>query len=392
MFEELEEELWDEEESLLAGAGGLAPPRQSADWYGDPGLEQNLLSLMISGKAPHALIFAGPEGVGKSTMAYRLARFLLAGKADMAAEEESGGLFGEELPPAPAPENLYIAPDDPVFKRVVSGGHADFFVVEKQYDDKKNRIKDSVAVEDVRKVAPFLRMKASHAGGWRVVIIDDADTMTRSAQNAILKILEEPPEKTLLILIAHRPGALLPTIHSRSRVVAFPPLTRAQFGTMILKHDTGVSAEDADMLFAVSGGSAGRAFHMMEEGGLDVVRQVIGLIEGWPAWDWVTIHKLAEKTGLNGQEPAQRAYQDVFLWVCEQVLRAKARGENLTAPLNEAVFTRMKDHYSLEEWLEICENLKEHFARVQYASLDKKLIVLGSFMVFNRIDKLKAAA
>lgn len=233
MFEELEEELWDDEESLLAGAAGLAPPRQNRDWHGAPETEQKLRDLFMSGKPPHALIFAGPEGVGKSTMAYRLARFLLSGKAERPPEEEDGGgLFGEELSPLPVPENLYIAPDDPVFKRVASGGHPDFFVVEKQYDEKKNRVKDSVAVDDVRKVAPFLHMKASYEAGWRVVIIDDADTMTRSAQNAILKILEEPPAKALLILIAHRPGALLPTIHSRSRVMAFPPLTRAQFGTM----------------------------------------------------------------------------------------------------------------------------------------------------------------
>lgn len=390
MFEDLEDDIFDLEEEYAAN--GLPLPRHNADWFGNEEIEQKLLNLMMSGKAPHAMIFSGLEGIGKSTMAFRLARFLLSGKAESASEEEGAGLFGEELPPPPAPENLYIAPDNPAFKRVASGGHSDLLVIEKQYDDKKNRVKDSVAVEDVRKVTPFLRLTASHEGGWRVVIVDDADTMTRSAQNAILKILEEPPERTLLILIAHRPGALLPTIHSRSRIIPFLPLSREQFGTLIQKEAPSLTAQEIDTLFAVSGGSIGQALRLQEDGGLESVNNVLELMQNWPDWDWVAIHKLADKIGMAGQDDALRAYREIFLWTCEQILRAKAKNEALSVPLDLPAFEHMKRHYTLEEWIRICENLKEHFDMVQFANLDKRQIVLGSFMVFNNIDKHKAAA
>ena len=217
MFDDfVDEDSFFEEEGANASAptSSLAPPRENGEVLGHDIIEQSLLSLYNNDKLPHALIFAGPMGVGKTTMAFRVARFLLKhGSAD----SNQDSLFGDA--PAP-PTNMHVPADDPVSHKVASGGHPDLRTIERPMDERKGTRKNSVDVETARTIAPFLRMSASE-GGWRIVIVDEADTMNYFAQNAILKILEEPPPKALLILICNRLGAMIPTIRSRCRTFNF---------------------------------------------------------------------------------------------------------------------------------------------------------------------------
>ena len=183
-------------------------PRANPELLGHEDAEKTLLAGFNAGRMPHALILAGPAGIGKATLAFRLTRFLLA------QQEQESGLFGEPE----KPQSLYIKSDDPVFRRVASGGHADLLTVERELDEKKGRLKNDISVESVRRIAPFLRKPAAE-GGWRAVIVDGAECLNASSQNALLKILEEPPAKTVLILTTTQPGIFLPTIRSRCRMV-----------------------------------------------------------------------------------------------------------------------------------------------------------------------------
>ena len=120
-------------------------------------------------------------------------------------------------------QTLAVPTDCGVFRRVASGGHADLLVVERAYDPRRRRLRSEIVVEETREIAAFLRRTPAE-GGWRVVIVDGADEMNRSASNALLKVLEEPPRRALLLLVAHSPGRLLPTIRSRCRRFPVPPL------------------------------------------------------------------------------------------------------------------------------------------------------------------------
>ena len=177
--------------------------------------ESALRRLFESGRLPHALLLSGPRGIGKATLAFRFARFVLANGA---GEGSPGGLSGgsEE-------SGLAIAPESGTFRRVASGGHADLLTVERAYDPRRRRLRGEIVVEDTREIAAFLRLTPAE-GGWRVVIVDGADEMNRNAANALLKILEEPPRRALLLLVAHSPGRLLPTIRSRCRRFPLAPL------------------------------------------------------------------------------------------------------------------------------------------------------------------------
>lgn len=359
----------------LSVAQAFLPPRETSTLLGHAAEEKLILSLFQQNTLPHALILSGPKGIGKSVFAFRLARFLF--KQGGQGDEGQGGLFGDE--PAPIiPTSMDVSPDDPVFRRVLSGGHADLLVIERPMDEKKGQQKDSIDVETVRAIAPFFRMTASE-GGWRVVIIDDCETMNRNAQNAILKILEEPPPKSILILICHRLGAMIPTIRSRCRTLSFAPPDRNSLCALI-EQGTGVQGDDLALLADLSDGSLGMALSIHEQGGLQMFQKLLEQLSHWPKWNWLDLHGLSSITGGAGAEQEYHAMEHLLIWCAERLLKAKALGtDTLPRPMMTKGILAMLDHYSLEEWVEICDKLKEHFRAIDMSNLDRRQGALGAF-------------
>ncbi len=363
---DIEEEIEEtEEEQDSAPAGNIfVHPRAMTFISGHDETEKTLLDLYNSRRVPHALVFTGPEGIGKATMAYRFARFLL--KQGLHDPNQSS-MFGE---PEPA-TSLDVAPDDPIFRRLASGGHADFFNTEKKFDEEKGVYKDSVDVAEIRKIAPFLRMTSSE-GGWRIVIADDADSMTNSAQNGILKILEEPPRNSLLILVAHRAGALAPTIRSRARFINFPPLPDLAMKDLLAKHNPELSSKDTETLLRFSGGSFGKAIQYAEANIAAMAGTLSELLQN--DISWASVHKFADTLSGPGSNKSYDTFREILGWMARETARARARG---TPP---APYTRdLLKNSSLEQLLEICENLEEHFGRSEAANLDRRQTVLGAF-------------
>lgn len=192
-------------------AAGDPGPRLTADLLGHEAAEREILETCASGRAAHAWLISGPRGIGKATLAFRFARFALAG----GLEGGEGGLFG-----ALAPASLAMDPAHPVFRRVAAGSHGDLRVIERGLaEGTGGRRRGEIVIGDVRDLGGFMRMTPSE-GGWRVVIVDGAEDMNRNAANALLKGLEEPPGRALLLLVSHNPARLLPTIRSRCRRLA----------------------------------------------------------------------------------------------------------------------------------------------------------------------------
>ena len=183
-------------------------PRTVFDLKGHGQAEAQFLKAWQSGRIHHAWIISGPSGIGKATLAYKIARFVLRD-----GQESAAALF----PDSTNLKDLYVPPDHPVSRRISSLGHPDLLVLEKAVLDSDGTLKNRqhIQVAEIRKTENLLRLKPSE-GGWRVVIVDDAGALNHSAANALLKALEEPPPQVLFLLIAHRVGRLLPTIRSRS--------------------------------------------------------------------------------------------------------------------------------------------------------------------------------
>jgi DNA polymerase-3 subunit delta' len=363
---------------------GLPPPRENPALLGHEKTERDLHAMIGEGRLPHAIVFTGPQGIGKSTLAFRLARYLL-GQGEAAAPEPAG-LFGETLPaaaPEPGGEGLYTSPESPAFRQVASGGHPDLMTVERRMDERKGALRASVDVEEVRRILPFMRLTAGKQGGWRIVIVDDADTMTRSAQNAILKILEEPPEKGLLLLVAHRPGNLIATIRSRARFIALKAPPESVFTDMLRRENPGISDTEVETLRVITGGSIGGGLRLQAEGGLSALDTVFDLLQGWPEWNWPQVHHLADTLGRPGQDSAYAAFRQVLLWIVSSLVSAKARGLLPAGPLATETVARLYRHYSLGQLAALHDRLGAHFDLAEHASLDRRQTVLGAFAAFD---------
>ena len=190
------------------------PPVANANsiLLGQAEAEASFLTAFNSGKLPHAWLICGPSGIGKATLAHRITRFVLTHGGPVA---EGPGLFGDALP-AVEPTSLATDLESPICRRIIAGGHADFLHIQRSEDEKTGKLRKEITVNEVRAVGSFLS-KTPAEGGWRVVVIDSADEMNANAANAVLKVLEEPPKRALLLLVSHNPGRLLPTIRSRCR-------------------------------------------------------------------------------------------------------------------------------------------------------------------------------
>src|SRR5215813_6002225 len=179
------------------------PPWRNSRLLGHKAAEQALLAAHTSGRLHHAWLIAGPRGIGKATLAWRFARYLLAGQAQ-------GGLFGGVA------DSLEVPADAPGRSLVDARSHPDLFHLRRTLNPDTGRIRAEIAVDDVRGLSEFMHMTPA-MGEWRVAIVD--------AANAVLKILEEPPPRAVLLIVAHAPGRLLPTIRSRCRRLALQPLS-----------------------------------------------------------------------------------------------------------------------------------------------------------------------
>ncbi len=218
--------------------------------------------------------------------------------------------------------------------------------------------------------------------GWRVVIIDDADTMNRSAQNALLKILEEPPPRTVLILVCHRLGAMIPTIRSRARTLSFSPLPKDIFERLLHLQGHALEPTQLDTLYHLSESSAGAGLHYLEQGGLETLNEILTLFDHCPNWPWPDIHKLADTLARNGRDQSYKSFALLMPWIFSQMITAKARGHEIASTaLHLEAIERLHRQSSLESLLKICENLKAHFDRVERSNLDKRQAVLGAFSI-----------
>ena len=261
----------------------LPDPRANPFLLGHEAAESALAVALAGGRLHHAWLITGPEGIGKATLAYRFARRLLAGRrrtGEPGAGDLSAAQPADERPGGAG--ELALDPTHPVFRRVAAGAHADLITVERGYDEKRKRVRSVITAEDVRRIAGFMALTPAE-GGWRVAIVDGAEEMHPAAANALLKVLEEPPARAVLLLVSAAPGRLLPTIRSRCRRLRLSPLPDTAMAELLARALPEMAEAERSRLITLAEGSPGRAVLLAEAEGLAIAALVDDVLAALPS-------------------------------------------------------------------------------------------------------------
>jgi DNA polymerase-3 subunit delta' len=303
-------------------------PRDVFDYERGEAVERAFLDALARGRLHHAWLLTGSEGLGKATFAYRAARRLLGAKPDA-----SRGLLG-------------TSPDDPEARLVAAQAHPDFMALERAVEDGK--VKKFISVDNARALPEFFS-KAPSRSAYRVAIVDAADDMNLNAANALLKTLEEPPERGVLFLVAHAPGRLMATIRSRCRRLGFQPWPDDAVEAFLAQR-TDLGGEETAELARMARGAPGRALRLAGSQALELDLLARELVEGRRPPAKVLV-KLADS--FRGAE-GQARFELLFERLAEAVrARATARPE------------------AVDRWAELWDRLSAAPAQADAVNLDR---------------------
>ena len=318
----------------------MLEPRENPNLFGHAAAERDLLAAMLGGRMHHAWLITGPAGVGKATLAYRFARRLLAGPG----------------------ATMALDPADPVFRRVAIGSHADLLTIEREFDEKKQRMRGEIVVDDARALSAFLRLTPAE-GGWRVVVLDGAEHMNRNAANAVLKMLEEPPARAILLLTCAAPGRLLPTIRSRCRRLELQPLDQGAMMDALTAYLPDMAVDDRTRLAGIAAGSPGRALILAQDRGLALAAIAREVLDNAPGPRRAL--EIAEKLGGRAE--------DSFTPFMTLLRSALADGISAAARGGPAMGQR-----PLGAWVDLWQSLGTIQDETERLNLDRRQALLSS--------------
>jgi DNA polymerase III subunit delta' len=321
---------------------GFPHPRETAQFIGQDAVLARAARAIRSGRPPQGWLISGPPGIGKATLAYRIARYLLAHGA-----RDTG------------PEDLSVPANHPSAIQVAAGSHPGLLVLKRGINDRTGKLMSELPVAEVRRLGGFFGM-TSGAGGWRVAIVDTADDMNSNAANAILKLLEEPPARAMLLLIANRPGQLLPTIRSRCQRLDLRPLDEAEVRDALKEYLPDTNADERASLARLSGGSIGAALRLASGEGRELAAEADRLIENAAAPDTIALLALGDR--LARMKDGLTRFGDFLIEALGARIRARAREPG--APL--------------ERWTALLGRLEDGFARTRGLNLEPRQTLLSA--------------
>ncbi|MBE0413215.1 DNA polymerase III subunit delta' [Yoonia sp.] len=355
---------------------GAPHPRETPVLFGQGMAERDFLDAFTNGRLHSGWLITGPRGVGKATLAWKIATFLLAGAAP--------SLFDDQT--------LAVDPQHPDARLVQSGAHPRLALIRRPWDDKAKALKADITVDAVRSLKTFFQLSAAD-GGRRVVIVDAADELNRNAANAILKELEEPPANTTLLLVAHQPSRLLPTIRSRCRELRCAPLSAGDLEKAL--NQAGHPAGSAESLAALAGGSPGDAVRLLNHDGLTLYAALIQLFDGLPQINRPAALKIAEScTGRAGSTRFGLTLDLIDLFLARAAKAGLMGAPSVQGANGEArLLSRIApDDRAARRWAQLQQDLSERSRHGRAVNLDPAALILDMIFKIEQTAQGVAAA
>lgn len=320
---------------------GHPHPRETSHLVGQNAALAITARAIRSGRPPQAWLISGPPGIGKATLAYRVARYLLlCGASDR------------------GPEDLSVPAKDGVTLQVTAGAHPGLLSLKRPINEKTGKLRTELTVDEIRRLGGFFGM-TSGAGGWRVAVVDTADDMNANAANALLKLLEEPPPRAMLLLLTNAPGRLLPTIRSRCQRLQLRPLSDDDLSKELAERLPNLGATERKALVQIAGGSLGLALQLSNGDGLELARDATKLIDGAASPDVPAIVALADR--INRITDGMDTLGGFLSQSLSDRIRAKARAG---AP-------------NLDRWVAAWEASQQSIGRTTGLHLEPRQTLLG---------------
>jgi DNA polymerase-3 subunit delta' len=335
-----------EEADRLAGT---PHPRDTQHLYGHAEAEEAVLAAWAQSRLPHAILIGGPGGIGKATLAYRIARFVFA---------QSGARTSQSA------KSLDVPADHPARRQISAQSHPDLLVLRRQLNPDTEKLRSEIRVDDIRRTVPFFGSTAA-AGGYRIAIIDSAEELNRNGANALLKVLEEPPPRSLLLIVSNAPGRLLPTIRSRCRRLMLRALSVDDIERAVADvADTNdeIPRDRIKEASAASGGSVRHALELLLGESLEVRKLTANLLARLPALDGEGLHTLGDRIRRNE----------------ELTIFAETVGDWLAAAATDTAEPPVRLARLATAW----ENVRRATVEAEVFNLDRKPLV---FQVFSTL-------
>lgn len=331
-------------------------PRSHNEFYGHEKAAGLIEDVLKTDRVPQSWLICGSKGVGKATLAYRFAKALLSGSKILSVNE-----------------------NNPSAIRVVNSSHSDLLVIEPD----EEKASGDIGVDQIRKIGGFLRLSASETQ-YRIVIIDSADNMNNAAANALLKLLEEPPAKSIFMLISHCPGKLLATIKSRCRYLNLGELSDMHASCIIQKNIPNIAPHENDMVTYLSNGSPGAAIELYDNNGIEIYAKIIAVLSGVPRVDSAKVQELADLVTKKGDKISWQIMTSLLDGVLIRIIKAFA-GQVYEIKLNndeKNIVQKLKALKSIEECLDIRERINALMSDTSRIHLDKRAVIISMFREF----------
>ena len=402
-------------------------PKNTFCLLGHKEAEEEFLHNFNSGHLHHAWLISGPKGIGKATFAYRVIRYIFSLSnsslikdlnidlnldASNVKEEEIDfsddyssdteeldiddtfdyqsvssksinlGIQNKDIIDSIDDSPLKISPSNPICERLIYGGIADLKIIEREYSDtNKTKLRTEILVKQIRELKEFFS-KTSSEGGYRIALIDSVDDLNTNSANALLKILEEAPAKSLLLLICNNYENVIDTIKSRCRLLKLKPLNDENMNILLKDYINGIQDEDVKTLTYLSDGSIGNALEFYHNDGINILKSFYDIVPGVLSKD---NKKLTDLISLIGNSDIRfNIFKQIYIKFLDNIIKEKfnikisftsSKEENVIKLCSNAIL-------NTDKIFKIREDALSLFELVSVLNLDYTAVI---FSVFERL-------